>query len=302
MPLKPKSKKRGSKPASFDENFTGSEKDLSDIIRANAKYFNVKPPASDEETAQRIADMFQDCADTHSVPTVEKLALCLGVDRDTMFDWQKKENKGVQRAVIIKRAKEIIASIDAEAVVQGKLNTVAYIFRAQNYYGLSNDVKIEHKITPSLGDTQDQSMLVGALLKQLQGQGQATINLPQSEYQPQPSEIENAAENFLQATMDSTEPQAGATIAHSPAENLSDYPTAEEHQATMPEIVSEDPATFKSDYETELPSDYTEQVQATINPLSALGKALAEKTSSDYPEEASDYQNGLEIIDLPPDE
>lgn len=246
MPIKPKSKKRGSKSASFEENFTGTEKDLSDIIRANAKYFLVKPPSSDDEVLQRIADMFQDCADNHSVPTVEKLALCLGIDRMTLFDWQNKKTHGENRADMIKRAKEIIASIDAEAVVQGKLQTVAYIFRAQNYYGLSNDVKVEHKITSSLGETQDQAMLVNALLKQLQGQGQATIA--------------QAASDFRQATM---------------IDIPSDYVT--DNQAT----IAQNSNVYQPGSE-QLSSDYEPDQQAvTVEPLTALQKALAEELTAE---------------------
>ena len=245
MPLKPKSGKRGSKNASFDENFTGTEDELGAIIRHNIRYFGKTPPADDEETAERITEMFQYCADNQSVPTVEKLALCLGIDRNTLFDWQHKESKGKKRSVIIKNAKEIIAAIDAEAVVQGKLNNIAYIFRAQNYYGLSNNVTVEHKASTPLGEAQDQSMLVGALLKQLQGQ--ATIDLP-SDYQPQPE----------QATI--------ATASSDFTERLS----ASDYQATMPQEPSDyaagSQATMSSDYETEKPLDFAavlENIKAT---------------------------------------
>jgi hypothetical protein len=257
MPLKPKSKKRGSKSASFEENFTGSEKDLSDYIRASAKYLKVQPPADDDEAFDRISDMFEDCAENNSVPTVEKLALCLGVDRDTMFDWQKKGTKGVQRAVMIKRAKEIIASIDAEAVLNGKLNTICYLFRAKNYYGMSDNVTIEHKAATPLGDSQDQSMLVGALLKQLQGQGQATIEPPQGQ-----ATIAQAASDFRRATMiDVPSDYAAEGQATMP----SDYETSSDYQTTMPETAS--------DYEPD-------QQVVTAEPLTALQKALAEELTA----------------------
>lgn len=297
MPLKPKSGKRGAKPASFDQNFTGTEKDLSDYIKASAKYFMFEQPKDDNEALERISDMFQDCAENNSVPTVEKLALCLGTTVQTMNDWVYKEYKGHERAVIIKRAKQVIASIDAEAVLNGKLNTICYLFRAKNFYSMSDNVVVEHKATLTTGEIQDQSMLVGALLKQLQGQ--TATDVP-SDYQAQPSAIETAAEDFLkaarQATAESTEP--GATIASTPAEEPSDCPTVEA------EIVS-DYSTRQEpsdDYEAGLPSDYAEEVRATISPLSALGKALAEETPSDYCEKPSDYHKNAEIIDLPAEE
>lgn len=252
MPLKPKSKKRGAKSASFEDNFSGTDEELSDIIRHNIQYFGAEPPADDEETLHRITQMFQYCAENNSIPTVEKLALCLGITRHELYVWEKRGDKGVSRSRMIKIAKEIIASIDAEAVAQGKLNTVAYIFRAKNYYGLTDNVTVEHKAAQPLGDTQDQSMLVGALLKQLQAQGQPTID-----FQPQ------------------------------------------EGQATIPATIAE----TSSDYSE--PSDYQPEEQATISPLSALGKALAaeldaERLSSDY-SAGSQGENDPEIIDVLPE-
>ena len=241
--------------------------------------------------------MFRDCVETKSYPTVEKLAACLGITRHELSRWEDREDKGERRSRIIKSAKEKIAAMDAEAVVRGKLNTVAYIFRAKNYYGLTDNVTVEHKATLSTGEIQDQSMLVGALLKQLQGQ--TAIDVP-SDYQAQPSAIETAAEDFLkaarQATAESAEP--GATIRSTPAEEPSDCPTVEA------EIVSDYPTRQEpsDDYEAGLPSDYAEEVRATISPLSALGKALAEETPSDYQEKPSDYQTDADVIDLPAEE
>lgn len=294
MPLKPKSKKRGSKSASFEENFTGSEKDLSDIIRANAKYFSIKPPASDDETLQRITDMFQDCADNHSIPTVEKLALCLGITRHDLYVWENRGDKGVVRSRMIKAAKEIIAAIDAEAVAQGKLNTVAYIFRAKNYYGLSDNVTVEHKAATPLGDSQDQSMLVNALLKQLQGQ--ATIDLP-SDYQPQPEQatITQAASDFRKATMIDLPSDYATEEPATIAQTSNNYPA--EGQATMPSDFEK-----PSDYQATMPessSDFQPNDQATIRPLTALQKALAEELTAEDPAGADGLELGAGGDDLP---
>ena len=304
MPLKPKSNKRGSKSASFEQNFTGSDKDLSDYIRASAKYFTVDQPTDDDDALERIAKMFEDCANTSSVPTVEKLALCLGTTIQNMNNWVYDESKGRNRALMIKKAKQIIASIDAEAVLNGKLNVVCYLFRAKNFYGMSDNVTVEHKATLSTGDIQDQSMLVGALLKQLQGQ--ATMPLP-SDYQPQPEQtaIAQAASDFRQATMPLPSDSAPEGQATFPQES-SDYQatmktssdSAENIETVEGEIVSDYQATIaepSSDYESDLPSDYAAEVQATINPLSALGKALAEELAG---QEAAGSEAAA-VVDIP---
>lgn len=289
MPLKPKSKKRGSKSASFEDNFTGSENDLGNIVLNNAKYFGVKPPVDDDEAEQRIIDMFTDCFENNSYPTVEKLALCLGTARTHLWEWEKQETKGKRRSDMIKQAKEIIASIDAEAVSLGMLNHIAYIFRAQNYYGLTNDVTVEHKVSLPLGDAQDQSTLAATLLRQLQGQGQAIIDVqPQNGQATIPATIAETSSDYSA--------QGQATIASDYSEP-SDYPSdyQPEEQATFAEKPADPRATMPSDfeppsdYETGTPadaerlsSDYAENLQATFNPLTALGKALAEElTPSD---------------------
>lgn len=190
MPLKPKSKKRGAKPASFEEHFTGTEDDLAKIISNNVKYFTYKPVQSDEETAQRIAEMFEDCRDTNSLPTVEKLWLCLGITKQRLWEWEKLGSKGSRRSDLIKKAKEIIQGIDAEAVSSGLLDKIAYIFRAKNYYGMTDQVTIEAAPATPLGDITDHNQLVQRLLKQLGTSAtivqemQATMAETSSDYEP----------------------------------------------------------------------------------------------------------------------
>ena len=78
--------------------------------------------------------------------TVEKMCLCLGIDYWIFRDWQN-GSKGENRAQILKRAKNVLASIDADLVLKGHINPVAYIFRAKNYYGMKDqqDVVVQAK-------------------------------------------------------------------------------------------------------------------------------------------------------------
>lgn len=254
--MKPKSNKRGSKSASFEDNFTGTDEELALIIRNNAKYFAINQPADDDEAQQRITDMFLDCIENNGYPTVEKLAACLGITRQLLYDWEFNKSKGERRSVMIKDAKEKIAAMDAEAVVRGRLNTVAYIFRAKNYYGLTDNVTVEHRAAMPLGDSQDQSMLVGALLRQLQVQNttqpdSATMprtasDFGQTSFIDLPQESNSAPEH--QATMPSDyQPEGQATME----QTSSDYATETERLSS--DFPAEDQATFAqepSDYET----------------------------------------------------
>lgn len=106
------------------------------------------PVKTDEDTRIRIADFFSECARTQQIPTVEKLALALGVTRETLWKWESgKLLADTERSLIIKRAKDFLSSFDAELLLENKLNPVAYIFRAKNYYGMSD--KQEYVLTPN---------------------------------------------------------------------------------------------------------------------------------------------------------
>lgn len=43
---------------------------------------------------------------------------------------------------MVKKAKQILASIDAELVSSGKIPQVVYIFRSKNFYGMSDQQEI----------------------------------------------------------------------------------------------------------------------------------------------------------------
>ena len=110
---------------------------------SNAFYwFNQEKVKSDEEVAERLNDFFAHCSKTGELPTVEKLALCLGTYRDQLWEWE--HGRGLdatpERALMIKKAKGIIAALDAELAAKQKISPVVYIFRAKNFYGMRDQV------------------------------------------------------------------------------------------------------------------------------------------------------------------
>lgn len=101
-------------------------------------------PETNEEIQDRCIEYITSCYETGQRITVEKLALALGITRETLWKWEQvNDTKGN----IIKKAKDAIASYDADMVSTGKLNPVPYIFRAKNYYGMKDqqDITIEPK-------------------------------------------------------------------------------------------------------------------------------------------------------------
>ena len=60
---------------------------------------------------------------------------------------------------MIKKSKEILAALDAELVSRGKIPQVTYIFRAKNFFQMSDSATITVIPTQPLGDSPDQKQL-----------------------------------------------------------------------------------------------------------------------------------------------
>jgi hypothetical protein len=104
---------------------------------------------SDDELVTRLNDYFTQCATTGQVPTVEEMAMSTGYSISTVWDWEVGRNKGFspETSEIIKKAKDVLKTFDAKLVISGKLNFLAYCFRAKNYYGMVD--KAEYVLTPN---------------------------------------------------------------------------------------------------------------------------------------------------------
>ena len=116
-----------------------------------------EPVHNDEELCDRLNWFFDTCRETNQLPTVEKMCLALSWDRTYVFEMESGRKKGFSpnTANIIKKAKNIIASLDAELAQEGKIQPVVYMFRAKNFYGMQD--KQEVVVTPNnpLGDSAD---------------------------------------------------------------------------------------------------------------------------------------------------
>lgn len=139
-------KKRGSKPASIEAYNTATKPELKTML-GNVLYWYDRPIVqSDDECADRLNEFFKRINETGEIPTVEKMCLALGTVRQTVWDWEQ-GSKGKTRADIIKKAKEILAALDAELVSNNKIPQVTYIFRAKNFYQMAD--KSEVVLTPN---------------------------------------------------------------------------------------------------------------------------------------------------------
>lgn len=104
---------------------------------------------SPQELADRFQKLFDMCFNNNFVPTVEALALCSGWDRRTLWDIENGvSHKGDGMSDVIKKAKDFIATLEAELARDGEINSTVYIFRAKNYFDMSD--KQEVVVTPNV--------------------------------------------------------------------------------------------------------------------------------------------------------
>ena len=114
------------------------------------KSLNTSRCTTSEELKERFEKLFQICFEYNFIPTVESLALCSGIDRRSLWDIETGlTNKNSGMSDIVKKAKDFIATCEAELARDGAINPTVYIFRAKNYFGMSD--KQEVVVTPNTG-------------------------------------------------------------------------------------------------------------------------------------------------------
>ena len=147
--------KRGSKSASVEATTTATNEEVKKIMSNVLYWYNRQIVKSDEECAERLNEFFQRMNETGEIPTVEKMCLALGTVRQVVWQWENGQGCSAARADMIKRAKEILAGLDAELVSSGKIPQVTYIFRAKNFFGMRDQTDLV--VTPNnpLGDQQN---------------------------------------------------------------------------------------------------------------------------------------------------
>lgn len=107
-------------------------------IATNVLQWYARPPVTtDEEVADRLNEFFVRIVNIGEVGTFEKMCMALGVTVRQVNSWLR-GTAGQTRAAMLERAKDILAAIDAELVITGRIPVVPYIYRSKNYYGMSD--------------------------------------------------------------------------------------------------------------------------------------------------------------------
>lgn len=139
----PVQRKGGLAPGSVAVNTCARNEEISQII-SNSLYWFTRPRVETaEECADRLNEFFQHIVETGEIPTIEKMALALGTYTTQLKDWELgrvKVSPGI--ADMVKRGRQILAAMDAELALTGKIPAIPYIFRSKNFYGMRDQTEV----------------------------------------------------------------------------------------------------------------------------------------------------------------
>lgn len=168
----------GNFPASRD-NMSQDKALVSKLLGEVLTEYKKPKVRDDEELTERLNDYFERCAKNGQIPTVEEMALSTGYSIKTVWGWQTGEKRGfsTQTGEIIRKSKSFLQTFDAKLVVAGKMNFLAYCFRAKNYYGMAD--KQEVVLTPNnpMGNAESDRALMDRYLD--------VIDVQDAEQQPE---------------------------------------------------------------------------------------------------------------------
>lgn len=140
-------KKRGAKSASIGATTSATSEDIKEITSNILYWYGKELVKDDDECAERLNEFFERINQTGEIPTVEKMCLALGTVRQVVWQWENGMGCSSARTDMIRKAKEILAAMDAELVSRGKIPQVTYIFRAKNFFGMRDQTDLV--VTPN---------------------------------------------------------------------------------------------------------------------------------------------------------
>ena len=100
----------------------------------------------------RIRQYFEQCVGSDMKPTVSGMALALGVDRKTLYDWSRGNYRDVTHSPIVKKAMDVLSTLWEDYMQNGKINPVSGIFLGKNHFGYTDKQEIVVKPENPLGE------------------------------------------------------------------------------------------------------------------------------------------------------
>lgn len=126
---------------------TATDEEISQLMGNVVKFYELgklAPVKTDDECEERINAYFHYVIRTGEKPSVEKLALALGVTTRAMDYWRTGERGSARRQAMINYAIQTLAAMDAELVNNNKIPQVTYIFRSKNFFGMKDTQDVVH--------------------------------------------------------------------------------------------------------------------------------------------------------------
>ena len=165
--VKPRPKYGRGGTHNFHNKIDAKAEDIQKALGNCLVFYDQPKVKTDEECRQRLYDFFMTCYETGQLPTVEKMVCALGTVKQVVWEWEEGRRCSQERSDLIKKAKEFIATFEAEMVTNGKINPVVYIFRAKNYFGMKDQQDVVVKPENPLGDTLDRAQLEATIVQEL---------------------------------------------------------------------------------------------------------------------------------------
>lgn len=132
-------------PGSTEALIKPNDPEIVEMVQKAYILFNRPHAGTDEEVCAAFNWYFTEyLPQTGVFPTVEGLAASCGITTVTLLEWAKSNDT---RSCIVQKAKQILSELDAQLVQNGKIPQVVYIFRAKNFHGMQDAVKVEHVST-----------------------------------------------------------------------------------------------------------------------------------------------------------
>lgn len=141
-------------PGSMEALIKPNDPEIVEMVQKAYILFNRPHAGTDEEVCEAFNWYFTEyLPQTGVFPTVEGLAASCGITTVTLLEWSKLNDT---RSCIVQKAKQILSELDAQLVQNGKIPQVVYIFRAKNFHGMQDAVKVEHVSTRPDAESPDQ--------------------------------------------------------------------------------------------------------------------------------------------------
>lgn len=103
------------------------------ITKTLAGYRHRQKPKTAHELDGRIADYFQFCQDTDTVPSIEVLSAAIGISRQSLFRWCKGMHCPKEWQELVLRARQTVYASIESAGIEGDMPMPLAIFQLKSF-------------------------------------------------------------------------------------------------------------------------------------------------------------------------